>query len=251
MNKKMCAIMIAILVVMPLLALTQRVQASGTTVSLQPNQYNTIFYVNPGQTINLTLSVQNVIDLWSWKVDITWNDSILQLAPTGNVTEGPFLQSAGTTLFMESPPKVSGSGTLAIGNIQELSSTLLVNSTASGSGNLAYIAFVPQYEGNTTITITGVEMEDNHNVAIDPASTSLTITIRLTGDINGDTVVDGADIALIAYSFGSYGPGYLYSGSPPSSNWNQYADVNHDGVVDGSDIALAALNFGHWWYPPA
>jgi parallel beta-helix repeat protein len=67
---------------------------------------------------------------------------------------------------------------------------------------------------------------------------------RITGDVNMDGVVDGSDMALVAWSFGAYGPNYLYPGSLPSINWNPDCDVNGDGVIDGSDLILIALNFG-------
>jgi parallel beta-helix repeat protein len=67
---------------------------------------------------------------------------------------------------------------------------------------------------------------------------------RITGDVNMDGHVDGSDMALVAESFGSYGPNYLYPGSLPSIRWNPDCDINRDGVVDGSDLILVALNFG-------
>jgi parallel beta-helix repeat protein len=65
------------------------------------------------------------------------------------------------------------------------------------------------------------------------------------GDINGDGVVDGSDLIIIARAFGSYGPNYLYPGSPQHPRWNPDADINSDGVVDGSDIILTTRMFGH------
>lgn len=59
--------------------------------------------------------------------------------------------------------------------------------------------------------------------------------LALFGDLNGDGHVDGADIAIVAYSFGS---------CPGQPRWNPIADLNNDGRVDGADIALVALNFG-------
>jgi hypothetical protein len=67
---------------------------------------------------------------------------------------------------------------------------------------------------------------------------------RIIGDVNMDGHVDGSDMALVASSFGAYGPNYLYPGSPPSINWNPDCDINGDGVIDGSDLTLVALNFG-------
>jgi hypothetical protein len=63
-------------------------------------------------------------------------------------------------------------------------------------------------------------------------------------DVNNDGVVDGSDLALAAWSLGSYGPNYLYSSSQNSTRWNPNADVNGDGVVDMKDIRFVAKNFG-------
>jgi len=161
MNKRIYAVIIAILMVLPLLAATQRVQAQSTTISLidtsVPLQTHTYYYVKypplSSAVINLTLYVQDVSSLWSWKVNVTWDNSMLQLAPANSVTEGPFLSSNGatTTLFLESPPTP--------GNIAEVSSTLLENTSVSGSGALAYLAFTPQSLNiTTTITISGIRL---------------------------------------------------------------------------------------------
>jgi parallel beta-helix repeat protein len=69
----------------------------------------------------------------------------------------------------------------------------------------------------------------------------------IPGDLNHDGVVDGSDIALAAWSFGSYGPNYLYPGSPPHPRWRSSVDINSDNVVDGSDLTLTARKFG--WSP--
>jgi len=50
-----------------------------------------------------------------------------------------------------------------------------------------------------------------------------------------DGVIDGSDLVLCAYSFGSY---------PGHPRWNTLSDVDHNYVVDGSDLALIAAYFG-------
>jgi len=66
------------------------------------------------------------------------------------------------------------------------------------------------------------------------------ILITIFGDINGDRVVDGKDIAITARAFGSY---------PGSARWNPIADINQDFEVDGKDLALIAKKFGQTWNP--
>ncbi|BCW96197.1 MAG: hypothetical protein KatS3mg018_1679 [Fimbriimonadales bacterium] len=55
-------------------------------------------------------------------------------------------------------------------------------------------------------------------------------TSRLTGDANGDCVVDDADLLEVLFNFGA-------TGSTP-------ADVNCDGVVDDADLLIVLFNFG-------
>jgi lysophospholipase L1-like esterase len=57
----------------------------------------------------------------------------------------------------------------------------------------------------------------------------------LTGDIDQDGRVDGADLLRFARRFGSRLGETLYSPS---------ADFNTDGIVDGQDLAVLASNFG-------
>jgi len=54
-------------------------------------------------------------------------------------------------------------------------------------------------------------------------------------DINRDLKVDGKDIAIAAWSFGSY---------PTHPRWNPYADINQDNKVDGKDLTRIAKDFG-------
>jgi hypothetical protein len=236
MNKKICAIALAIFIVMPLLAAaaTQRVQAQSTAISLIDQsvveQTHTYFYADVGATINLTLYVQDVSSLWSWKVNVTWDNSILQLAPTDNVTEGPFLSNNGasSTLFLEAPPTP--------GNIPELSSTLLENTSVTGSGALAYLAFTVQNLGNTTINITGIRLLNPSGTDITTiAPISKTLVIHGPGDITGDGHVSILDAIILADAFLS---------TPGSPNWNPAADIGNFGVVNILDAILLADNFG-------
>ncbi|MBX3355698.1 MAG: hypothetical protein KF724_08370 [Phycisphaeraceae bacterium] len=56
------------------------------------------------------------------------------------------------------------------------------------------------------------------------------VTTLIAGDLNGDGVVNGADLAILLGSWGAAPPGTI-------------ADLNGDGVVDGADLALL---LGQW-----
>jgi hypothetical protein len=55
-------------------------------------------------------------------------------------------------------------------------------------------------------------------------------TSRLTGDANGDCVVDDADLLEVLFNFGATG--------------STTADVNCDGIVDDADLLIVLFNFG-------
>jgi thermitase len=64
---------------------------------------------------------------------------------------------------------------------------------------------------------------------------SVTIRIRIFGDINDDGRVDITDVSLVAKAFGS---------NPTRGRWNPICDLNGDGRVDIQDVARVARNFG-------
>lgn len=74
------------------------------------------------------------------------------------------------------------------------------------------------------------------------ASTFATIQIQNATakiyDLNSDGKIDGKDLGIVAWAFGSA------PGPPPIGNWNPIADVNNDGKVDGKDLGLVAAVFG-------
>jgi len=57
-----------------------------------------------------------------------------------------------------------------------------------------------------------------------------TLTVRLQGDVNGDRVVDDADLLRVLFAFGQTG--------------RRPEDVNGDNVVDDADLLIVLFNFG-------
>jgi hypothetical protein len=88
--------------------------------------------------------------------------------------------------------------------------------------------------GNYVLSIDGSQILDNFGQQLDAAGTGVagsmgTIAFfRLFGDANGDGIVNGQDIALVASNWLSQGPS---------------GDVNGDGIVNGQDIAAIASNW--------
>ena len=84
-----------------------------------------------------------------------------------------------------------------------------------------------------TAAVVSFEGEIFANPDADPIPIDATDTLDLsescTGDLNGDLVVNGADLGLMLVAF---------SGSDPN------ADLNNDGVVNGADLGLMLVAWG-------
>ncbi|WP_158502166.1 M4 family metallopeptidase [Vitiosangium sp. GDMCC 1.1324] len=77
-----------------------------------------------------------------------------------------------------------------------------------------------------------------HVVATSTAdvSASAAATVKVfTGDLNGDHVVDGEDMGLMAQAFGS---------SESGSSYSEEADLDGTGAVDDNDVTLFVSQFG-------
>lgn len=68
-----------------------------------------------------------------------------------------------------------------------------------------------------------------------PGPTPTPTPAALPGDVNGDGVVNGADLALVMASFNK---------RTGDAGFNLAADTNRDGIVDIYDLVIVGLNFG-------
>jgi hypothetical protein len=69
-----------------------------------------------------------------------------------------------------------------------------------------------------------------------PQSTrNIKIRLTLTGDLNGDRIVDIRDVALVARAYGTM---------PGSPRWTPLADLDNNHIVDIRDIAYVSKNYG-------
>jgi trimeric autotransporter adhesin len=62
-------------------------------------------------------------------------------------------------------------------------------------------------------------------------NSSTTLTVKITGDVNGDGVVNCADLAIVKAAFGT---------KTGQAGFDPRADVNNDGVVNVLDLAIVA-----------
>jgi hypothetical protein len=118
--------------------------------------------------------------------------------------------------------------------------TLLIgeSKTLSFVWNTASVPYCHNY------TITAVATIPADYTPADNTLDNVYIKVRIMGDLDGDGKVDMKDIRESARSFASYGPDYLYPGSPPHPRWNLDCDINEDNLVDMKDLREVARNFG-------
>lgn len=113
-----------------------------------------------GNTIQINITVSNVQDLWGWDIsDLSFNPAMLSLT---QVTEGPFLQAAGQTIFLW-----TSTSTVAIskGDIPDIQDALLSTNSAAGSGVIATLTFNVLSLGASQITFNQSTLYDNNPVA--------------------------------------------------------------------------------------
>jgi hypothetical protein len=112
----------------------------------------------------------------------------------------------------------------------------------AGTQNLQYArTFRTNASGNFT-TYTSI-MSGTVDIAV-RAPTSLTRIVRgvslnsdvsglvfnlINGDLNGDNVIDDADLLIVLFNFGTS---------------NAAVDLNGDGIVDDADLLMVLFNFG-------
>lgn len=172
-----------------------------------------------------------VTDVSSYKTVVGQNLCMNITVTTADL--GNYPETYNLTVFANTTIAASQSVTLSAQTFATV--TFVWNVTAFAKGNYLISAYTwpVQADANTTNDL----------------CTGGWVTVSIPCDITGvyfvpDGRVDMRDIALIARAFGSFGPNYFYSGSPPSANWNANADFNNDGRIDMKDIALIARNFG-------
>jgi hypothetical protein len=105
--------------------------------------------------------------------------------------------------------------------------------------NTSQVEYCHNYTISAQASIVPYEYNTTNNIYVDGY-----VKIRIVGDLNGDGKVDAKDVAAASLAYGSYGPNYLYPGSPPHPRWNPASDINRDNKIDVRDIAIISKNFG-------
>ena len=106
------------------------IASPGATIAIDPAE---VLDVPSGETFKVNITITDVINLYGWQVNITFNPGILNVAST---EEGPFLKQVNETVVMK---RVNNEGGFLL-----LSSTFTVpypTQGATGSGLLATVTF--------------------------------------------------------------------------------------------------------------
>ncbi|MDH5690689.1 MAG: cohesin domain-containing protein [Candidatus Bathyarchaeota archaeon] len=99
----------------------------------------------PGSSFTVNITVARVTDLYAWDFFLNWDPALLNAT---NVTEGPFLKSAGTTAFR--PPEINQTEGYLHANC-----TLTEGAPgASDNGTIATITFLVEAKGQTYLSLT-------------------------------------------------------------------------------------------------
>jgi parallel beta-helix repeat protein len=204
----------------------------NSTTGLSSSQSGSILFNSPGSVTGNYVTYVHDVAVTNITADRTWayEGRVVNINVTVS-NNGNFPENVTVTLYCNATAnRVVGTQNM----------TLLAGETKTGS--FAWDTTGAAYRQNYTITAVATVPLDNS-----PADNTLAagpITIRILGDINGDGRVSGDDMIIVAWSFGAYGPNYLYPGSPASPRWNPDADINQNLKIDGSDLIVMARNFG-------
>ncbi len=186
--------------------------AQSVSVSFNPSVVSGLAV---GSTFTISLQVSGVTNLWGWALSLSWDPSILQMPTQNQVTEGPFLKSVGSTLFVPVPANNT------LGVLETVSDILLQNVGASGNGYLANFTFTVVKSGTCQINVTSSEfdsIDSNGNTAIIPVTVSNVTFTTMADPVNSAygpkanfTPVDGSIYVLgspVILNATSSQPGY-------------------------------------------
>jgi hypothetical protein len=69
---------------------------------------------------------------------------------------------------------------------------------------------------------------------------TVSVTIRLMGDVNGDGTVDAQDLAAVENALGT---------RPGDEGYDPALDLDQNGIIDDADVALVEANMGRTLFP--
>ena len=177
--------------------------------------------VHSGQSFDVRIFVDDIVDLSAWKFDITYSNNIEFIT----AKEGDFFRE--TSEFFEGV-----SSTIDDRLVQKnIAAVLIGGKTQSGSGLLTTLTFKSTNNGHARMDLSGTETFNNSGDRISDSDNNISFTIyhaqssiRLL-DINNDGVVDSDDLDLIISHYGTN---------------NTISDFDDDNIVSIKDVLKVA-----------
>ena len=171
-----------------------------------------------GEQLTFSLNIAGGVAVAGYQVTLQFDATALRYVESSN---GDYLPDG--AFFV--PPVVKR-------NRVELASSTLTG-VSNGDGTLATITFEVLAVKASTLTLSETLLSNSTGNTFRPQIEGGEITEppKLTGDVNGDGVVNIQDLVLVASNFGEAG--------------QNVADVNGDGVVNIADLVLVAGALGN------
>jgi hypothetical protein len=126
-----------------------RVSATSTTIAVNP----AVSYAALNSTVVVEINVTDVANLTAWQFYLYFPSSVLNCT---DVIEGPFLKSAGHTLFYE---RINNNYNSTYGRVSAYSA-LLGQDSVNGDGVLATVTFQALGKGDTPLDLANVVLAD-------------------------------------------------------------------------------------------
>ncbi|HUW47377.1 MAG TPA: dockerin type I domain-containing protein [Patescibacteria group bacterium] len=127
-------------------------ESTVTAISVVPQ----LTSANLGQSFSINVTVSDVVDLYAWEIELSWNPSLLG---TISVTEGSFLKSGGDTFFIYSWNDTQGHSLIDCTLIGQIVGV-------SGSGVLATVTFLVLGLGETPLDLHDEVLLDHNETQI-------------------------------------------------------------------------------------
>ena len=189
------------------------------------------------------MNISEVTDLFSWQINMSWDQSILNVS---RIIAGEFLLRTAsenrTAAYQlgyvinatDNAGGYTGMGESILGEVLGI----------SGNGTLVSVEFLVTGYGSTdlTISLTGTlattllnSTYGAHGETISFTNTDGYFRNKYPGDVDGDKYVGSADFSVLAGAYGSS------SGQPA---YDREADFDLDGYVGSADFSVLAGNYG-------
>jgi Cohesin domain len=123
------------------LLLVASTSLSASAISVEP----ATLVVTPGQSFTLSVEISGITDLYGYQFDLGFNSSVLEAT---SVTEGAFLSTGGSTIFL--PGAIDNVGGSITSNADILNGAV---SGVNGSGDLLDVTFQALAPGSSSVQV--------------------------------------------------------------------------------------------------